>query len=710
MREKTNRNKMRKVTNYLIPVAAVLAISLVFSIFAWRIANRESKESAEKAASYMAHNMDTQLQSLKTHAYDMLNAYHVSLLTQACYAEDATATQKQIPTRVVDNIYQFRNTEKMVENILIYYPQLDRIISRYGDLRTRQFFLLEDPQLKDQTQIYEQRIADVLEHRDTSFYYVKNPVTGAIECYYCRTIPANASILECDRAVILKIDPNMVKESLLQGCQSLDMEYIAMVTKTGEIFTQAGALHEQPQTESQLLELLAKDAYNVTQTANWRMKIYSLPESSQANHFIRTMTWVLVAGLLLASGLGVLMALISYWDRERYLRNLVNQLGGDDHSSLDNAIAAHLEKTYRENLEKIREIDYQRALVRYSFLKELLRMRTPEQSKIEHLCSAYNQSFENDVYSVFVLTPDCNGKRAKKEDIFRFLSEGDFEDYMLYWTHLEEQDIFLANYNPRPDARSVMDRLKWQMAGALTGQIYGSGTSFTEVIECIEEFHRIYYVITGKKFVAYGVQTQENAAVYQPLLDALKNEDTTHYDQLCQEVCEIPQDTAGQVSRYALLWRLYQMPQLSGKTDILDEMFQDMCTDTWRKCLYALITRQDDPEEVVQRQERVASRVVKIITEEYNNPQLSLSVLAERLNVSQSYLSRVFKQEYGENISRFLSKIRVEKAKELMRSGNENLNTIALSVGFLSDMNFIRVFKKLENTTPGNYRKNLEDI
>lgn len=166
MREKTNSNNFRKVMNYLVPVVTALAISLVFSIFAWRIANRESKESAEKAASYMAHNMDTQLQSLKTHAYDMLNAYHVSLLTQACYAEDATATQKQIPTRVVDSIYQFRNTEKMVENILIYYPQLDRIISRYGDLRTRQFFLLEDPQLKDQTQIYEQRIADVLEHRD----------------------------------------------------------------------------------------------------------------------------------------------------------------------------------------------------------------------------------------------------------------------------------------------------------------------------------------------------------------------------------------------------------------------------------------------------------------------------------------------------------------------------------------------------------------
>ena len=95
----------------------------------------------------------------------------------------------------------------------------------------------------------------------------------------------------------------------------------------------------------------------------------------------------------------------------------------------------------------------------------------------------------------------------------------------------------------------------------------------------------------------------------------------------------------------------------------------------------------------------------EIIDREYGDVQLGLASIADRLGISQPYLSRVFKEEYSEGISTVLNRRRIEAAKELMLAGDGNLKEIAAKVGFTSDMNFIRVFKKFETVTPGVYRK-----
>lgn len=93
-----------------------------------------------------------------------------------------------------------------------------------------------------------------------------------------------------------------------------------------------------------------------------------------------------------------------------------------------------------------------------------------------------------------------------------------------------------------------------------------------------------------------------------------------------------------------------------------------------------------------------------ILEAEYANPQLSLRLVADRLGVNQSYLSRTFKEQYGIGFLACLNQIRVREAKKLLLRGGDSLKTVALQVGFLSDVSLIRVFKKYENTTPGSFR------
>ena len=73
------------------------------------------------------------------------------------------------------------------------------------------------------------------------------------------------------------------------------------------------------------------------------------------------------------------------------------------------------------------------------------------------------------------------------------------------------------------------------------------------------------------------------------------------------------------------------------------------------------------------------------------------------MNISPKYLSRIFKQLIGVNLSEYLVYIRVEQAKKLLLT-DENLNDIMAKIGINNRTTFTRIFKKLEGVSPNEYR------
>ena len=79
-------------------------------------------------------------------------------------------------------------------------------------------------------------------------------------------------------------------------------------------------------------------------------------------------------------------------------------------------------------------------------------------------------------------------------------------------------------------------------------------------------------------------------------------------------------------------------------------------------------------------------------------------MISEEIGISQSYVSRMFKKKYGIGIAQYINQVRIFHAKKLIQEGSLNIKTISIQVGFSSDVQFIRVFKKMEGITPGAYR------
>lgn len=98
------------------------------------------------------------------------------------------------------------------------------------------------------------------------------------------------------------------------------------------------------------------------------------------------------------------------------------------------------------------------------------------------------------------------------------------------------------------------------------------------------------------------------------------------------------------------------------------------------------------------------SRARKYIEEHFRDETLSLNTVAASVNVSPPYLSASFKEQCGENFSEFVTTLRIQEAKRLLRAGDLRTSEIAYQVGYKNPNYFSMVFKKVTGQAPGEYK------
>jgi two-component system response regulator YesN len=86
---------------------------------------------------------------------------------------------------------------------------------------------------------------------------------------------------------------------------------------------------------------------------------------------------------------------------------------------------------------------------------------------------------------------------------------------------------------------------------------------------------------------------------------------------------------------------------------------------------------------------------------------INLQEIADQFFLSREYISRKFKQEYHETITDYLMRIRMDKAKELLKNPHLKIYEIADHVGYQNEKYFSKLFKKIIGVTPNEYRSSL---
>lgn len=105
----------------------------------------------------------------------------------------------------------------------------------------------------------------------------------------------------------------------------------------------------------------------------------------------------------------------------------------------------------------------------------------------------------------------------------------------------------------------------------------------------------------------------------------------------------------------------------------------------------------------------VVEKAIDILNKDYARP-IRLESVADRLKITPQYLSNMFTRETGMTFSSYLRKIRMGKAKELLKEGNMKIYEVAVAVGYPDQKYFSRVFHEYTGRSARDYYHNPEEI
>lgn len=105
------------------------------------------------------------------------------------------------------------------------------------------------------------------------------------------------------------------------------------------------------------------------------------------------------------------------------------------------------------------------------------------------------------------------------------------------------------------------------------------------------------------------------------------------------------------------------------------------------------------------KHEGIIKKINELIARDFSNSNLCLQSIADELDMSPIYVSRLYKQHSMNVLNDVIQEVRMNKSKELLLRSNYSVTEIAEKTGFTSKSYFYRMFKKYYGVTPNDFRK-----
>ncbi|MDA3731835.1 response regulator [Niameybacter massiliensis] len=196
-------------------------------------------------------------------------------------------------------------------------------------------------------------------------------------------------------------------------------------------------------------------------------------------------------------------------------------------------------------------------------------------------------------------------------------------------------------------------------------------------------------------------------------LDDIKNELTTIIQKTCTLKCNILITTAENKIISILSCKEMHLCKCNNKIEnaLKSTMFFDKLISsdllTAKEAIkhhIQLLLEQLDHDKDKGGSIHIVQKIKSYVHTNYQD-KISLQDIAEQVYLHPAYISDLFKKTTGEKLTDYIMHIRIEKAKELLRTKDMKIYMLAEQVGFNNEKYFSKVFKELEGMTPNEYRR-----
>ena len=121
--------------------------------------------------------------------------------------------------------------------------------------------------------------------------------------------------------------------------------------------------------------------------------------------------------------------------------------------------------------------------------------------------------------------------------------------------------------------------------------------------------------------------------------------------------------------------------------------------------LYREVCSYVSDQKKLQGSDAVVSSIAAYIDINFGDCNLSLTGVADMFQISEPYLSSVFKQTQGINFSTYVEGVRIDKAKEFLKTTSLTVGEVADLVGYGSVNSFCRAFKRVTGISASEYSR-----
>lgn len=176
---------------------------------------------------------------------------------------------------------------------------------------------------------------------------------------------------------------------------------------------------------------------------------------------------------------------------------------------------------------------------------------------------------------------------------------------------------------------------------------------------------------------------------YATLLDTIASERFTNIDYITQKLYEL----------YLLI--------VQKNTGTPAYSLDDFCSQSLPRLRYN-IDRQISESLIPPGHEDYDPKIrqaIQYILQNYGDEKLSIKMIADQVELSQNYFCTLFKKNCGMTVNDFIIKVRIDRARELLKNTNLKLYEISRQIG-IPDANYLNIlFKKTCHMTPSQYRR-----
>ena len=126
--------------------------------------------------------------------------------------------------------------------------------------------------------------------------------------------------------------------------------------------------------------------------------------------------------------------------------------------------------------------------------------------------------------------------------------------------------------------------------------------------------------------------------------------------------------------------------------------------------IYSQLAKSDMTHYISGNRRREIEQIAEYMSEHLSEADLSVTDLCKLCRISEVHFRRLFNCIYHTSPTKFLTSLRIKKAKELLSNNNYSISEISELCGFQNHYYFSKVFKSMTSTTPTEYRRGYSEL